>query len=403
MKLDGPVIYFVRQWPPETFIREEVGALLAHGHDVMVWGIRRAGGGADLPNAGRFAGRTRILWPPAWKGFVAALASWLLRRPGLLCSFVWEWLWSPHPTLRQRAKNLGQLAVGAYAAYLLEREGRPARLHAHFAYSGALVARVAAALLGVRYSVTLHGADIWRPQGLMEFKLATADPLVTISEFNRRCILQTWPDLDPSRLKVIHLGVDTVRLAPSQVATRRGGPARVLIVARMDPDKDPLGLVEAAGALRETGVDATWRWLGDGPLMSEVRAAARRVRLDGAMELRGWVPHTEIHDHYAWADVFLLGSRTEGLPVALMEAMSSGLAVIATAVGGIPELITSGANGLLVPAGNPRALAEAVARLVREPTERARLGRAARERVTHDFDLATNAARLWESFEPSWT
>ncbi len=403
MSNDGPVVYFVRRWPApsEAFIREEVGALLGQGHDVVVWSIRRAGRGADLADAERFAGRTRILWPPAWKRFVAALISWFLRRPGLLCRFFWQGLRGDHPGFRQRAKNLGQMAVGAYAAYLLEQGRRPARLHAHFAYSGSLVARVAAALLSVPYSLTVHGTDIRRPQGLMEFKLAAADPLVTISEFNRRYILRAWPGLDPSKLRVICQGVDTRRLVPSLKGKGHEGPIRLLTVARMVPEKDPLGLVAVAKELRSAHLDVRWRCLGDGPLMAEARSAARRAGLDGVMELRGWVSHHEIDDHYAWADILVLGSRMEGLPVVLMEGMASGLAVVATAVGGVPELITSGRDGLLVPAQNSHAMAEAVARLIRDPEERARLGVAARERVRKDFELATNAARLWESFSAS--
>jgi glycosyltransferase involved in cell wall biosynthesis len=166
----------------------------------------------------------------------------------------------------------------------------------------------------------------------------------------------------------------------------------------MTPEKNPLGLVAAAKVLRDKGISVSWRWIGDGPLMKRVRDSVEGSELAGIVSLMGWVSHAQIITHYHWADILVLGSLREGLPVSVMEAMACGVPVVATAVDGLPELIMTGVNGLLVPPNDPAVLADAVASIVVDRNERLRMGSAARKTILEGFDLSTNVAHLWDMF-----
>ncbi len=393
------VIYFVREWPAasEAFLREEVKALLDQGHDIQVWAIKAASDGADHLDAQSLAGKTRVLWPPDVRLLLKGVFLWLLRRPVLLCSLFWKSVTGDHPDINSRFRGPILIALGCYAACIMEREGKPMRAHGNFAYSGALVARVASALLAIPYSLTVYSSDFKQPQGLMRLKLASADPLVTVSHASRSYLLNRWPWLDASKVRVVHTGVDSRRFVPAPKGVHPEG-VHILTVARMTPEKNPLGLVAAAKVLRDKGISVSWRWIGDGPLMKRVRDSVEGSELAGIVSLMGWVSHAQIITHYHWADILVLGSLREGLPVSVMEAMACGVPVVATAVDGLPELIMTGVNGLLVPPNDPAVLADAVASIVVDRNERLRMGSAARKTILEGFDLSTNVAHLWDMF-----
>lgn len=393
------VIYFVREWPAasEAFLREEVKALLDQGHDIQVWSVSEASGGADHLDAQPLAARTRILWPPDVWLLLKGVIVWLLRRPILLCSLFWKAATGDHPDISSRFRGPILIALGCHAACMMEREGKPIRVHGNFAYSGALVARVASALLAIPYSLTVYSSDFKQPQGLMRLKLASADPLVAVSYANRSYLLNRWPWLDASKVRVVHTGVDPRRFVPAPKEVHPEG-VHILTVARMAPEKNPLGLVTAAKVLRDKGISVSWRWIGDGPMMDRVRKAIEGSGLTGMVSLMGWVSHAQIITHYHWADILVLGSLREGLPVSVMEAMACGVPVVATAVDGLPELIITGVNGLLVPPSDPEVLADAVASIVMDRNKRLRMGSAARQTIMEGFDLRTNVAHLWDMF-----
>jgi glycosyltransferase involved in cell wall biosynthesis len=150
-------------------------------------------------------------------------------------------------------------------------------------------------------------------------------------------------------------------------------------VTRLKAPKDGVTLARALRKLEPGAYRAAI--VGDGPDRTAVAA-----ELGDAGELLG--ERDDVAEQLARADVFVLSSRSEGLPMAILEAMAAGLPVVATAVGGIPELVADGETGLLVPPGDADALAEALRRLVADPELRRRLGDAARTRVEERFSLA---------------
>ena len=158
-----------------------------------------------------------------------------------------------------------------------------------------------------------------------------------------------------------------------------------LTVANVRPEKGYDVLLEAARLTGVQGEAVRFVSVGRGELEGSLRAAAEGAGLGGRFQHLG--TRTDIVRLMAGADVFVLPSHQEGLPVALMEAMSAGLPVVVTAVGGVPDIVSDGVQGLVVAPGRPDLLAAAVARLAADPSLRARLGEAAQLR-SRDFDVA---------------
>ncbi|WP_405014221.1 glycosyltransferase [Kitasatospora sp. NBC_01539] len=187
---------------------------------------------------------------------------------------------------------------------------------------------------------------------------------------------------------VVHHGPD-LGGAPEGPAARAaarealGLPQDALVVGtvgNLTPKKDQAGLLDAFARLRRDHPSAALVLIGAGPLEAELRAAA-----GGGVVFAG--SRADVPALLPAFDVFTLSSRQEGLPVALMEAMTSGLPSVVTRVGGMPEVLADDEQGLLVPPGDPAALAAALGRLAADPALRERLGTAARER-SRGFDVA---------------
>jgi hypothetical protein len=151
--------------------------------------------------------------------------------------------------------------------------------------------------------------------------------------------------------------------------------------------------------LRDRGAQLHCTIVGDGPLRAELEDyAVSRTALDGHVTFAGALPVGEVIERYRTADVVVLASFSEGVPMVLIEALALGRPVVATAVGGVPELVRDHETGLVVPPGNAAALADAVQWVVEHPVESAALGLAGAALVQREFDLAASASTLHELF-----
>jgi glycosyltransferase involved in cell wall biosynthesis len=138
--------------------------------------------------------------------------------------------------------------------------------------------------------------------------------------------------------------------------------------------------------------------IGGSGRLGHYRAETERLGIADRVQFTGWVDEEVVHRLLERADVLVLPSRFEGLPIAVIEAMAFGLAVVVTPVGAVPEVIRDGEEGILVPVGDPRILAKALTRLARDPALRQHLGRNARNRFTKDFDLEVYHQRLTQLY-----
>jgi len=219
--------------------------------------------------------------------------------------------------------------------------------------------------------------------------LAKASLVLALSEAWRATLQQISP---PARIEVL---MNAVALPPPE-----GGPGpanrqpTLLFFGEIARHKGVFELARAFGRVADELPRLRLIYAGTGSGVEETRRLIAQLRLGGRVELTGWLQAERKRATLAGATIFVLPSYVEGMPMALLEAMSFGLPVIATPVGGVPEIVTHERDGLLVPPGDIDALAAAIARLASEPELRERLGRAARETVAKRFSLDSAVERL---------
>lgn len=277
---------------------------------------------------------------------------------------------------------------------LLRRE-RPDVLHTHLVHA-TLLGRVVRTLAPVRVLVsTIHGigeASRWREWGYRLTRRASElTTHVTAAGADHYARLGASRD---GRVEVVPNGVDVSRFRGLSEEGDRGRFVW-LSVGRLEPSKDYATLVSAFGRLLRCRGDVLLRIAGEGPVRPELAELVRSSGLLGAVELLG--PRGDIPELMGSADAYVTASRAEGLPMTLLEACASGLPVVATAVGGTPDVVSEGESGFLVPPGDEAALAEAMGRLAElSPDERERMGAAGRRRAELDFHLDRVVDR-WEA------
>jgi glycosyltransferase involved in cell wall biosynthesis len=184
------------------------------------------------------------------------------------------------------------------------------------------------------------------------------------------------------KITVVRNGLDVERFVPR---ARRAAPRHVVVVAHLRREKGHDVLVDAAPHVLRRFPDARFDIVGEGPEMDPL---LRRVRERGVAHAFTFFGHRDdVAERLAASDIFVLPSRSEASPNALLEAMAAGLPVVASAVGGIPELVDDSRTGFLVPAGNARVLAERICQLMADSSRGARIGDAARRDVASRFSF----------------
>jgi glycosyltransferase involved in cell wall biosynthesis len=435
--MTGTVAYVVKGFPrlSETFVASEIYRLEQAGIPLRLYVLKPVEPherGASHAMVGRI--RARPVYLPAtsslsrtsrvrWLArnlptFLPALRRVARRRPlGLLRATTAALadalrarrLWWSLP----RKVFLRELLLGVALADRLFEAGDVRHLHAHFAHGSTTVTWYASRITGVPFSFTGHARDIYteqlNPGGLLPRKLHAARFVVTCTEANRRHLGELAGRADVHR--VYHgLNVDFARiLAAAGEPPARNGRFRVLAVGRLVAKKGFDVLVEAIGILAHRGVPVEAVIVGHrAPLEPEVgpeleRAIAERG-LSGSVRLLGSMTQTALFDEYRLASAFCLPCRVvdsgdrDGIPNVMVEAMACGLPVVGTEVSGLPELVETGRNGLLVPPEDPEAVAAALLRLHGDPDLAAALGRQAAVTVRERFDgdrLARKLARLF--------
>jgi len=347
------VAYLTNQFPSavEPYVGEEIQELRQRG-------VRVVAGSVRTPNA-----------PDAWIRDCACAPEIVLQplrisvllRALFLCARRWRRISpllarivfrGPERPL-ERAKALLHTWMGA--CYALRLEGRGVdHIHVHHGYFGSWIAMVAARLLNLGFSMTLHGSDLLVRAAYLDAKLAACTFCITISEYNRRYLLEHYPAVDPQKIVLSRLGVEAGEYddSPPSGSATRAEKLTLLAVGRLCAVKDHAFLVRACALLHERGVQFECSIAGDGPERRSLQWLIRRCGLEQQVTLLGHVPRDQMDSLYDRADVVVLTSRSEGIPLVLMEAMARGRIVLAPAITGIPELVIPGRTGFLYPAGS---------------------------------------------------
>jgi glycosyltransferase involved in cell wall biosynthesis len=248
--------------------------------------------------------------------------------------------------------------------------------------------------LNVRTVLHIHGSDFdefvrglprWQ-RSLLVGVTRRCDRVVVIGSYWRDFVVKEV-GLDPAQVVLIHNGAPSPPAAPARLA---GAAPRLLMLGELGPRK---GTAEVVAALATPEVRVR-RWTaviaGNGPV-EEFRGRVAGLGLSDRVHLPGWQSSERVRALLQAADILLLPSRQEGLPMAILEAMATGVAVVSTPVGAIPDAIIDGETGLLVPPGDTFALASAVLILLGDPELRRRLAANARERFEAMFTIARTA------------
>jgi glycosyltransferase involved in cell wall biosynthesis len=390
------VAYLTNQYPKtsHTFIRREIAGIEEAGLQVNRISVRAAREPLvdEADRAER--GRTRVLLAHGVLGLLPAVLAACATRPwrtlrALRTAVAMGWN-SPRGLMR----HLAYLAEACVLLRWVERQ-EDEHVHAHFSTNPTDVALLCHELGGPPFSFTAHGtADLASASAAaLPEKIAKSSFAIAVCEDGRRRLLKQAPPGHEHKIHVVRCGVDEGFLAAD--ASRVPGAPKLVCVARLSPEKCIDVLLQAASVLALEGLDFELALLGDGPERESLEELARGLGLFAHVRFEGWKSGAEVRTFLLGARALVLASASEGLPVVIMEALALRRPVIATAVGGIPELVVPGECGWLVPPGSVHALAEAMREAITRPsTELDAMGGRGAQRVGIAHDASGQALRM---------
>jgi len=395
------IAYLCSEYPAvsQTFIFHEIESLRRVGFDITPVSVHRQ---ANL----------EVMTKRERQEAANTLVMTRQRLPAILTAHLRILLRSPMGYMRMTASALSLLAKGpknpfkalAYwveAGILLDwmRQRGIRHIHEHFAAPTAIVAMLAKRYGGVSYSISMHGPDIFFRQDseLLADKVNMASFTRCISHFCRSQLMRIISPNRWSRLHIVRCGVDPM-VYDRRTATNNAVP-EILCVGRLVSAKGQHVLLAACSLLNVRHRSFRLTFVGGGEDRVSLEQYAAAEGLNDQVHFTGPLNQDKIQHYYNHADVFVLASFAEGVPVVLMEAMAKAIPVVSTRIAGIPELIDHEENGLLVHAGDAEGLARQIERLILDPTLRDRLGSAGREKIMQQYDLHRNNRQMAGLFQ----
>ena len=267
-----------------------------------------------------------------------------------------------------------------------------------FGNEAAMVGVLCKAICQCQLSYTIHGPDEFyevRTQQLSA-KVAAADLIICISQFARSQLMLISRVSEWAKIQVIRLGINT-SYALANTRSQHAQPT-LLCVGRLTPAKGQRVLLQAMQQLSELGLCPRLLLAGAGEDEAQLRKMVQVMGLSQQVQFLGALNSEAVRSLYLEADIFVLPSFAEGIPVVLMEAMASGLPCISSQITGIPELIEHGQNGLLMSPGDASGLCLAIKALIDHPEYAQQLANAGKNQVAKAYNLDRNLDQLARSF-----
>jgi colanic acid/amylovoran biosynthesis glycosyltransferase len=309
-------------------------------------------------------------------------------------------LWSGSGDLRDK----GRFREAVYLAPLLRRAD-VSHVHVHFAGLASRSAWWLKHLFGFTYSFTGHAHDIFCPKPNQRVDLSDllndASFVVTVSDFSLRRLARSFSK-SAGKIHRVYNGVD---LSMFKQAIPSAGPIKFLSIGRLIEKKGFIYLVNACRLLRDRGLDFECKIVGEGPERGSLQESIETNQLEKQVFLAGAMSQPEIVDLLAQSAIFVFPAvhdrfgDTDNLPTVLIEAMASRLALVATDVAGIPEIVHHEKNGILVPEKNPVRLADAIQDLSSRRSLLDQYGERSRQIAEQKFSLPNTIAELKRVFE----
>ncbi|OQY43023.1 MAG: colanic acid biosynthesis glycosyltransferase WcaL [Desulfobacteraceae bacterium 4572_87] len=394
------VVYLASEYPgiSHTFIFREIRSLRQQGFHVMTASIRRPGNLEKMtPDEKADAANTLYIKDSPLLKVVASHLALLFRNPKSYFFMLRQSVSFSRMGFRNILKAMAYFAeAGALLRWMHNHQ--MTHVHVHFANPAATVAMIAATYGTIRYSMSVHGPDVFYNVDtiLLAEKVKRASAVRCISYYCRSQLMRLVPHDLWSRFHIVRCGIDPARFAP------RPDPENeipeILCLGRLVPAKGQHILLEACGLLQQRKIPFHMTYVGGGEDRNSLELLAGNLGIADRVEFTGAVGQDEVHRYYDRTDLFVLASFAEGVPVVLMEAMAKEVASVSTRITGHPELIEDGVDGILVAPSDVEGLANKLQELISDPDLRRKLGVQGRLKVLDIYDLDRNCKQMAEFF-----
>jgi colanic acid/amylovoran biosynthesis glycosyltransferase len=377
------VAYILNLFPKisETFILNEILEVQRQGIDVEVFAFSKASEKIAHETV-RKVQKITYLYPANKMTFILDHLHWFIKNPlryfrTLFLAF-------------NRSNGIRHLFLFHLHNVSLIAKYKPDYIHVHFAWIATDMAMLTSLLTGIEYTFITYRGDIFEfpPHNLL-LKSALAKKHITISEFNKKFLVEQF-GINPKLIQVIHSGTDFTSLPPKPSVKIN----KIITVARLEKMKALENLIKACRELRDRGIHFESLIIGEGPERTMLEELIKDFNLSGQVKLIGNQTSDSVFNFLAQSKIMVMTSRSEGIPVSLVEAMARRVPVIATRITGIPELVENESNGLLVEVDDIPGLVEAISKLLSNDQLCIQFCEKGYEKVFCDFNLSTETAKL---------
>lgn len=298
----------------------------------------------------------------------------------------------------ERRTDFLRLYQAIYVGLRLRQMGID-HVHAHFAGMAARTAFWINKFFSITFSLTAHANDIFAPRQFeigLDKLVDTARAIVTETDYSARFLRERFPHRS-DRVHRIYNGLDLAEFGRADFSST---PPLIIAVGRLIPKKGFGDLIRTCALLAERGKSFRCEIIGEGPLENDLHGQINELCLQDSVVLTGAKPQTQLRRRLTAANVFVLPSvidpegGMDNLPTVIMEAMATGLPVVSTNIGGIPEMVVENETGFLVQPGDGAAMADAIQTVISDCSSAARLGDSGYERARRLFSIEKNAREL---------
>lgn len=386
------IAYLANSFPEEVepYVWDEICELRKHGQRVLPCSIKRPNS-LGAPEA---ALQTEYVFPLRPRLLFETLLACGIHFFGIR-EFLVRAVRGPEP-LARRLRTIAHTYLGVYLAILL-RERNVKHIHVHHGYFSSWIGMVAAQVLGAGFSMTLHGSDLLVRGDYLDLKLNRCKFCITISEFNRRHILRRFPSINSAKIVVQRLGISLAQWHAHGAPPAHPQPI-ILSVGRLHEVKNYEFLILACRALKSGGQPFRCFIAGGGPARPNLEALIEALDLKQEVNLLGHISRENLPPLYAQSDLVVLTSRSEGIPVTLIEAMAMEKLVLAPRITGIPELIEDGKSGFLYQPNSMEDFLHKLQFILHVGPSLNGIRKAARRRVETDFNQKANLEAFARTF-----
>lgn len=400
------VAYIITRFPTvtETFILREIVELEKQNWEVVLFPLIQDKASVIHPEA--LAWMDRAQFTPYISGStVKEFTRMLFANPVKFLQVLSKVIWFniPSPKFLVRA-----LALYPKAIYIAKRiaDENITHIHAHYATHPSLVTWVVKQFTGVDYSITVHAHDIFVQKAMLKPKIETARFIVAISEFNKKHLSEQIGAHTVAKTHIIHCGIKP-EWYPFSTRTfdTRKERFEMLNIGSLRDYKGQKYLVEACQLLKQKNINFRCRIVGEGPERQALVDLIHKQNLGNEVELLGFLPEDQIAElllkvHcYVQPSIITSSGKMEGIPVVLMEALASGVPVIATRISGIPELIRPNQTGVLIPQEDPEALAQAILELCQNYENAVYMAQKGKDLVLQEYTISGSVKHLSNLFQ----